>query len=88
MTLKCVSDLSFGLDPVSVDKKMLEWMLSLKPEFAEGEAENLELLLSSDEQEVLSCTVSSRVTNSLCVQYLMVLPSAWNIKLLKSTAIA
>lgn len=88
MTLKCVSGLSFGLDPVSVDKKMLEWMLSLKPEFAEGEAENLELLLSSGEREVLSCTVSSRVTNSLCVQYLMVLPSAWNIKLLKSTAIA
>lgn len=62
MTLKCVSDLSFGLDPVSVDKIMLEWMLSLKREFTEEEAENLELLLSSGEQEVLSCTVSSRVT--------------------------
>lgn len=62
MTLKCVSDLSFGLDPVSVDKIMLEWMLSLKREFTEEEAENLELLLSSSEQEVLSCTVSSRVT--------------------------
>lgn len=36
MTLKCVSDLFSVLDPVSVDRKMLEWMLSLKAEFAEG----------------------------------------------------
>lgn len=69
---------------MSVDRKMLEWMLSLKPKFAEGEADNLELLLSSGEQEVLSC----RVTKSLCVEWFMVLSSACNIKLLKSTVLA
>lgn len=68
MNYTCVSVLSSRSDPVLVDKKMLEWMLSLKPKFAEGEAENLELLLSSGEQEMLSCTVSSGVTKSFCVE--------------------
>lgn len=36
MTLKYVVQTCFsGLDFMSIDKKTLEWMLALKPEFAE-----------------------------------------------------